>query len=331
MGTNKISFTPEQLEEVKDDPYKLQELLQGVNYDTYEGDNTTLLFAFMYAGDMLDRLQRGEFKLSPDAQVELEHQYADIITNVYQAVDAQKLSAIELDMSIAQREQCLLPLESISDPLLKAYCTYKRADIPVSFSMEQLEKVKDDPHGLYFLLQHVGKHTTASNLVLMALLYAHEMRKKLNETEFPQIQALSILECVRLANRFFYIALSLEANVDKEQVLKIIDNIDPQQLAEIMCGKGDRVLKGSNVTIDAICYIIYLYHDGGREGCHETDLDTLNGRMIAKEEEARRFLPNEPMYQEYVFGCQCGRYELREGFFVDGKAHTTECSGHCKS
>ena len=94
MGTNKISFTPEQLEEVKDDPYKLQELLQGVNYDTYEGDNTTLLFAFMYADDMLDRLQSGEFKLSPDAQVELEHQYADIITNVYQAVDAQKLSAI---------------------------------------------------------------------------------------------------------------------------------------------------------------------------------------------------------------------------------------------
>ena len=148
MNTNKISFTPEQLEEVKDDPYKLQELLQGVNYDTYEGDNTTLLFAFMYAGDMLGRLQRGEFKLSPDAQVELEHQYADIITNVYQAVDAQKLSAIELDMSIAQREQYLLPLESISDPLLKAYCTYERADIPVSFSIEQLEKDKDDHHGL---------------------------------------------------------------------------------------------------------------------------------------------------------------------------------------
>ena len=341
MNTNKISFTPEQLEEVKDDPYKLQELLQNVNYSTYNGETKVLLFAFMYAGNMLERLQEREFKLSPDEQVKLEHLYADIIPNVYNAVDTYQLSDIRSSLGL-RYSQLLLPIQRITDPLIKAICTYDRAKMPVSFTMEQLEEVKDDYRGLLFLLQNVD-HDRYNNVtgheeivfgeiepLLMALLYADEMYKKIRKAELPQIKALLPEERKRLESQFFDIVTNLTNTVHEQQVLEIIDDIDPHQLAQIMCGKGDRVLKGTNVTIDAICCVIYWFHHKGYEGCHETDLNTLNGRMLRKEEAARQFLPKEPMYQEYGFRCQCGRYALREGFFVDGEAHTTECGGHCK-
>ena len=153
MKPDKISFTTEQLEEVKDDPYKLQELLQNVNYSTYNGETKVLLFAFMYAGNMLERLQEREFKLSPDEQVKLEHLYADIIPNVYNAIDTYQLSDIRSSLGL-RYSQLLLPIQRITDPLIKAICTYDRAKMPVSFTMEQLEEVKDDYRGLLFLLQN---------------------------------------------------------------------------------------------------------------------------------------------------------------------------------
>ena len=342
MKQDKISFTLDQLEEVKDDPYKLQELLQNVNYSTYNGETKVLLFAFMYAGNMLERLQEREFKLSPDEQVKLERLYADIITNVYFAIDIYKFSDILCSLNFEQYGQRALPMQKITDPLVKAICTYKRAKMPVSFTMEQLEEVKDDYRGLFFLLQHVdystyNKKTRSGEIefgetepLLMALLYAYEMCKKIEKAELPQIKALLPKAKKRLESQFFDIVTNLTNTVHEQQVLEIIDDIDPHQLAQIMCGKGDRVLKGTSVTIDAICCVIYWFHHKGYEGCHETDLNTLNGRMLRKEEAARQFLPKEPMYQEYVFRCQCGRYALREGFFVDGEAHTTECGGHCK-
>ncbi len=169
-----------------------------------------------------------------------------------------------------------------------------------NFTLEKLQAVKDNPKGLCDMLDQIAwyNYTGELDFLIMTLWYVSQMRINIQAQQTHHVHRMSTRERELSGISLRYIARTLVgilAMPSRRGRLKaLVQNIDPERLALFMRTPDaeDRVLKkGSIVTIDAICCVIYYFEQTECEKVNPFALP-LSEVMKLAELKALRHLPD---------------------------------------
>jgi hypothetical protein len=169
-----------------------------------------------------------------------------------------------------------------------------------NFTLENLQTVKDNPKGLCDMLDQIAwyNYTGELDFLIMTLWYVSQMRINIQAQQTRHVHRMSTRKRELSGISLRYIARTLVGILAmpsrRERLKALVQNIDPERLALFMRTPDaeDRVLKkGTAVTIDAICCVIYYFEQTGCEKVapYAAPLSTV---MRQTELKAFKYLPD---------------------------------------